>query len=1085
MVAPLERSTDPDGFVRGSIRRVRVLNFMIYDRAQFNMHPGLNMIIGPNGTGKSTVVCALALGLGYPPKVTGRGTDLYDFVQNGKDQAKIEITLSMGADQEPLVILRTLDKNTRHSNYAVNRKRASEKEIKSLLDKLDIQIDSICQFLPQERVSALAAMGDKELLKEVQKAAGEPGMLTKHAQLEELDEHVKEKSQNVDFFTNEVETLQAKNQAIEAQYLRIRNRQSIKRKAALTRALVWETKYNHLREDLRTARQEKKDLETVKADLDAQLNPLDAQLEAQRDRIAAFADKFKTRSDQLSMALQQIGVRRREVLKVEQDMEPQRALVDEKKRDKRAAEEKIPRIEAELASLQQQLATLPTKTDQGRLNELNEQMRALQVEANELKQAETMAQQDVETANALDEECQRELQRVQNQLHHLASRPNPRLQAFLDKDQDHIREVYQWVQENPGLFEGKVRGPLMMHFDVPDKRMAPVVESFLGRQGLTKLFLVESARDYDTIVSKFIDTRGKPPGFRPKPMSVQQHTMRDPPRPVDRNYLLSLGFDGIVLDLVEADDFVKNFLANRNQLHRVPYATGDVDHRRIEHDGQVMLYVANGVSYSLRSHTSNPHEVVSTTSRIVSQQLLSADLRGTDVEKHKLEQQRQEWTDQQERVADKLRDRTRILEERRAAVSDNTKRRQAIRLEKNALEGHVGRRTQIENRIRAKQNELNAVRAKPAQIQQELDRAERKMADLAREKASAAKKLLSCFQESPKLIARKQAVRLHMAFCNDKLKVQLEQQRELREQFDKIKRDLDAIDQRVRELLDQGQTIKTNFEEATATAAAETANELREAMAELKAEYNVDEIPRDELIEDLERRLIDLEAQLDAARATDEGVVEQYENRMVEIEKRQQELETEQEELQQILDQRELIRKAWEPTLTELIRNVSENFSNYFSQIGCAGEVALRTSERFAEYALEIRVKFRATEVLQVLEKSRQSGGERAVSTILFLLSLQEFSRAPFRLVDEINQGMDEHNERMIHKLLVTASSQPHSPQYFLITPKLLSNLHYSESMRVHTIFNGAFVGPELADVKIGFDVKQFLSQRQLARVQV
>ncbi|KAJ3359528.1 Structural maintenance of chromosomes protein 5, partial [Allomyces javanicus] len=143
MVAPLERSADPDGFVKGSIRRVRVLNFMIYDRAQFNMHPGLNMIIGPNGTGKSTVVCALALGLGYPPKVTGRGTDLYDFVQNGKDQAKIEITLSMGADKEPLVILRTLDKNTRHSSYTVNRKRASEKEIKSLLDKLDIQIDSI------------------------------------------------------------------------------------------------------------------------------------------------------------------------------------------------------------------------------------------------------------------------------------------------------------------------------------------------------------------------------------------------------------------------------------------------------------------------------------------------------------------------------------------------------------------------------------------------------------------------------------------------------------------------------------------------------------------------------------------------------------------------------------------------------------------------------------------------------------------------------------------------------------------------------------------------------------------------------
>jgi hypothetical protein len=35
-----------------------------------------------------------------------------------------------------------------------------------------------------------------------------------------------------------------------------------------------------------------------------------------------------------------------------------------------------------------------------------------------------------------------------------------------------------------------------------------------------------------------------------------------------------------------------------------------------------------------------------------------------------------------------------------------------------------------------------------------------------------------------------------------------------------------------------------------------------------------------------------------------------------------------------------------------------------------------------------------------------QSGGERAVATILFLISLQMCSQAPFRLVDEVYCGL-------------------------------------------------------------------------------
>ena len=48
----------------GSIVRVKLKNFVTYTAVEFFPGPSLNMVIGPNGTGKSTLVCAICLGLG-------------------------------------------------------------------------------------------------------------------------------------------------------------------------------------------------------------------------------------------------------------------------------------------------------------------------------------------------------------------------------------------------------------------------------------------------------------------------------------------------------------------------------------------------------------------------------------------------------------------------------------------------------------------------------------------------------------------------------------------------------------------------------------------------------------------------------------------------------------------------------------------------------------------------------------------------------------------------------------------------------------------------------------------------------------
>ena len=97
--------------------------------------------------------------------------------------------------------------------------------------------------------------------------------------------------------------------------------------------------------------------------------------------------------------------------------------------------------------------------------------------------------------------------------------------------------------------------------------------------------------------------------------------------------------------------------------------------------------------------------------------------------------------------------------------------------------------------------------------------------------------------------------------------------------------------------------------------------------------------------------------------------------------------------------------------MKSLIGQVDEKFSKFFRSMGCAGEVSLLEDKDndFSKYGIAIKVKFRSEEDLQVLTTHRQSGGERNVSTMLYLMALQDIASSPFRAVDEINQVCSDH----------------------------------------------------------------------------
>ena len=83
----------------------------------------------------------------------------------------------------------------------------------------------------------------------------------------------------------------------------------------------------------------------------------------------------------------------------------------------------------------------------------------------------------------------------------------------------------------------------------------------------------------------------------------------------------------------------------------------------------------------------------------------------------------------------------------------------------------------------------------------------------------------------------------------------------------------------------------------------------------------------------------------------------------------------------------------------------------------------------------------------------------------------------PFRVVDEINQGMDPVNERKVFMQLVDAACSPGTPQCFLLTPKLLPDLPFTKDVTVLQIMNGTLI----QDVASRFTMARLLGAERCA----
>lgn len=138
---------------------------------------------------------------------------------------------------------------------------------------MNIQIDNLCQFLPQDKVVEFAAMTPVELLQSTQRAAAGPEMLQHHEDLKKLRAHQKELLTNSKADREVLSNLESRQEMQKDDVERLKQRGEIKRKVAWMEKCRPIPRYAEAKARVKAAKDRKNILNAELRTLTAELAP--------------------------------------------------------------------------------------------------------------------------------------------------------------------------------------------------------------------------------------------------------------------------------------------------------------------------------------------------------------------------------------------------------------------------------------------------------------------------------------------------------------------------------------------------------------------------------------------------------------------------------------------------------------------------------------------------------------------------------------------------------------------------------------------------------------------------------------------
>ncbi|XP_069672097.1 structural maintenance of chromosomes protein 5 [Periplaneta americana] len=1013
----------------GSIVRIFLEDFITYKKVVFEPNSHLNVIIGPNGTGKSTLVCAMVLGLGGKPKVLGRATNINSYIRANCKIAKVEIELKNTSG--PNYIVTRILTDDGKSSWQLNGQSATQKQVDELIMKLNIQVDNLCQFLPQDRVADFSKMNSQQRLESTMKCVGSPEMTEYHVQLKDLCKRLAEFDRHITITQQKLQNEEQRNDRIQVTVGNISEKKTLLKLVELLKQKRAWMLFNIARRKSNEMKIDKEGAMKALAEHKKRYAPMEKKVSAAKEKVTDIEKKIFKKNSEKSKKYTAIREVQECIEKIEDSIKENTRERDRKIQSEEKRRNEVNALLQQISKLQNDLQNASEES----VDMIQEELEKLRIEMNH-KAAATMAlRQERENLQTGLESVVLDVRAKENEKQKIEDVGNQRLE-ILRRRRNHVYEAVMWFRRNKDNFRYNIFEPMMLEINVTVAGNAKYVENVVSSRDLVA-FTCEDKDDMNKLLTVLRDEQHlKINAVHSGPEHPSTSTYK-PYIPIGD--LRQYGFHSYLREMISAPEPIMKYLCRMYKIYNIP--VGDAStYAHCERIPLKMSYFFTE-NHSFRVSVSKYSGERSTrTSEIPPPFYLAITL---DAERlQELQAKLEAQNEEKARIMNRLDFIQRQLHHEERLIEECRQKR------KTWIECRDHKRT-VSARLNSKQMQLNGLENEKIDTDAEKAKCKRnnqalilELQDIHGRMAEAMRQFSDCVIE-----------------CNI-LQEELENTRNIAAVIENESRELSRKCEETQQLV---QRIGQQFQEAKAEAfrlynEAEKMtgglNPKDEGFGEFVKSWDL--LPEEE--EELDKEIQDTQAKADCLGDADEMVMQEYEKRKTHIASLQNTIYMKEEEREKLKTDILDIRNKWLPPLKELVAQISQKYGECFSHIGCAGEVLLdcgSNEDDYEHYGLKIKVKYRDGEQMQELTQHLQSGGERAVATAIYMISLQELTHVPFCCVDEINQGMDAVNERMIFELLVATTRNAGTAQYFLLTPKLLPSLLYEPTMKVHCIFNG------------------------------
>lgn len=981
--------------------------------------------------------------------MTGRSSTLADYVRFGQNEALIEIELknNRGANY---IIQRKLIKSERQegrevkiecrSEWMLNGSRSTLHEVRDFVQKnLNITVDNLCQFLPQERVVEFVKMNTQQLLENTEKAAGDPGMYQDHQTLKDMSRRLREIREQKTKLEEKTQEDERHNQRVEEEVERMRERKKVKE----------ELKIINLKKPWILFEEKRKEYVTKRDKLDqllAKKKKEEKKIDPYKKEAVKVADKWKEAQQQQVIVIRNQEKLRKEVSALSTYIKTMKEKADDsvadftgKLRDYEKKQQIIQKLKSDIESAQKNLEQYGSKEEiQQDMEKIDTQLRKSQEESEKLYLEKNSAEDDITDRS-------RKVMSLRQKMSTMDTMAKRR--QLLSDLSRHANSALDLLEENRDKFSRNIYPPLMLLIDVKEASNAKFVEGCIAKRDLAA-FVCEDAEDMKIFSGLLRQKNMRVP-------LVMAPSERGIPQPShSARQLKQLGFTSFVLDLFEAPEPVVEYLCNQYYLHDIPVGGESVaDNLNKCQKLGLRTFFSPTTRYSAsKSHYDNEYIVVHDQLQEPRYLTIMRDEKGIgDLKK------------QEKKFLAEIEDLKKKLNQISEKISKITQKQEQLRQEKKGLQGQLEEITRyvtkIDNLTRQLQEREAMTFDREAEIREMkkgLEEEARDLIGILKEAVKQSKKL------DEAMIARLSG---HCKVTSLKLKKEIAEKNveSMKSLLQNINNEIRSMETLVESSKKEAKSLRTKAEQTLEAAGFKL--DGRNVPEAIKEKF--DAFP--DGLNELEAKIAVLQTRLENMTGIgDERMEEDFNQRSQQIEQNKKQIAQMAAALENLQIEMDTVRERWINPLTEMICRINDNFKNFMRRMGYAGEVVLSPSassnvDDYSSYGLVIRVKYRDSEDVQDLSAFHQSGGERSVATVLYMMALQELTRVPFRCVDEINQGMDSANERKVFDLIVDTAMRNES-QYFLLSPKLLLGLNYSPKMTIHSISNGVYLTPDWLD---------------------